>query len=146
MEQGQPTKYKSEYDEQVEKLCKLGSTDKDIANFFNVTDTTINNWKLAHATFFESLKRGKDHFDSELVEKSLRNRAIGCSHPETRVVVVNGVPEKVEITKHYPPDSTAMIFWLKNRQSARWKDKQEIDVNSIDRTGARSFGGEPTDS
>jgi len=44
--EGRPTKYLSEYNEQVEKLCKLGATDKQLADFFNVTEKTINNWKV----------------------------------------------------------------------------------------------------
>ena len=56
---GRPTNYKKEYDEQAYKLCLLGATDKEMADFFNVKEQTINNWKKNHPSFFESIKRGK---------------------------------------------------------------------------------------
>jgi hypothetical protein len=56
---GRPSKYKPEYCDQVEKLCKLGATDKDIADFFEVEESTINNWKVEHPEFMESIKTVK---------------------------------------------------------------------------------------
>jgi len=49
---GRPTKYKPEYDAQALKLCRLGATDEQLADFFNTTFQTINNWKKAHPSFF----------------------------------------------------------------------------------------------
>jgi len=34
----------------------------------------------------------------------------------------------VPTVKHYPPDTTAAIFWLKNRQPAKWREKQEVET------------------
>jgi len=124
---GRPKLYKEEYIEQVYKLCKLGSTDKDIADFFNVTETTINNWKDSEPKFFESLKRGKDAFDTIKVEGALKHRAIGYEHNETKVFCQDGQIITHEVVKHYPPDTGAAAFWLKNRDPERWRDKQEID-------------------
>ena len=31
------------------------------------------------------------------------------------------------IIKHYPPDTTAAIFWLKNRKTDQWRDKQDVE-------------------
>lgn len=121
---GRPSKYKPEFDAQAEKLCRLGATDKDIAEFFGVTEATLNNWKLRHSSFFESLKRGKDEVDA-LVEQSLFKRATGYSHPDVHISNYQGTVTITPIVKHYPPDSTAMIFWLKNRQPERWRDKHE---------------------
>jgi DNA-binding XRE family transcriptional regulator len=120
---GQPTKYKKEYDEQARKLCLMGYTDAQLADFFNVTETTINNWKNQHKSFFESLKAGKVIADAEVVD-SLYHRAKGCSHTETKVVSTQNGVELVDVEKHYPPDPTSMIFWLKNRQPDKWRDKQ----------------------
>jgi hypothetical protein len=125
---GRPSKYKNEYAEQVYKLCLLGATDKEIANFFHTTEKTINTWKERHPGFLQSLKRGKDEADS-IVATKLFHRAIGYEHPEDKIFNDNGEPLVVPTIKHYPPDTTAAIFWLKNRQPAKWRDKQDVDLN-----------------
>lgn len=119
-----PTKYKAEYCEQAHKLVLLGATDTQLADFFEVTEQTINNWKLQHEEFFESLKLGKEEADSR-VEESLYNRATGYSHPEDKVFNNNGEIITHRVIKHYPPDPTSMIFWLKNRQPEQWRDRVE---------------------
>jgi len=123
---GRPTAYKEEYNEQVFKLCLLGATDADIANFFEVTETTINNWKIDYPTFFESIKRGKERADATVAE-SLYKRANGYEHPDVDIKMYEGEIIQTPLVKHYPPDTTAAIFWLKNRKSAHWRDKQEIE-------------------
>ena len=127
MTTGRPTKYKEEFVEQVYKLCLLGATDIEIADFFSVCEDTINNWKVEYPEFFVSIKKGKDTHDSDKVERSLRDRAIGYSHDEQKIFNDNGSAMVVDTTKHYPPDTTAAIFWLKNRQPERWRDKSEVD-------------------
>jgi hypothetical protein len=128
---GRPTKYKAEYAEQAYKLCLLGSIDKDLANFFEVTESTINEWKLKYPKFSESIKRGKDQADAVIAE-SLFHRAKGYSHPDTDIRVVNGQIKMTKITKHYPPDTVAGIFWLKNRQKKNWRDKVEHGFTDTD--------------
>lgn len=126
-EGGRPTKYKDDYDDQAYKLCLLGSTDKELANFFEVAESTINLWKLEHEGFSESIKRGKSLADANVAER-LYKRAMGYEHKEDKIFNNNGKALVVGTTKHYAPDTTAAIFWLKNRQPARWRDKQEVDV------------------
>ena len=128
---GRPSKYKPEYDEQAYKLTLLGATDKDLATFFEVEEKTINNWKIQQPSFLQSLKRGKDIADSTVGER-LYQRATGYSHPDVKVMQYEGKPIIVPVTKHYPPDTTAAIFWLKNRQPEKWRDKQETDLNVKD--------------
>lgn len=126
---GQPTQYKEEYAEQARKLCMLGYTDAEIADFYNVTERTINNWKKKHPEFFQSLKDGKDLADGEVVA-ALYHRATGYSHKEDKILSNSQDPEKpviVETTKHYPPDTTACAIWLNNRQSSRWKSRRPVD-------------------
>lgn len=101
---GRPSDYKPEYAEQARKLCLLGYTDKEMGDFFTVTEQTINNWKIDHPEFFESIKKGKVFADTDVVT-SLHDKAIDG-------------------------DTTAMIFWLKNRQPKKWRDKQEIDMTA----------------
>lgn len=119
-----PTKYLEEYNEQAKKLCRLGATDKELADFFEVSESTLNLWKKEHPLFSESLKAGKLLADAEVADK-LYKRATGYSHPEDKIFNDNGAPLIVNTEKHYPPDTTAAIFWLKNRRPDRWKDKRE---------------------
>lgn len=123
---GRPSKYKPEYAEQAAKLCKLGATDAQLADFFEVSISTVNLWKVEHPEFSESVKLPKAEAD-ERVEQSLYRRAMGYEHDEVDIRVVGGKIIQTPIRKYYPPDSTAMIFWLKNRKPAEWRDKQEIE-------------------
>ena len=125
---GRPSDYRIEYNEQVEKLCLLGATDIEIANFFNVDERTIQRWRLDFPEFCRSVKKGKELADSRVAE-SLFNRALGYKHEEDKIFNDQGSPLIVPTIKHYPPDTTAAIFWLKNRQPSKWRDKQEIDNN-----------------
>jgi hypothetical protein len=124
---GRPSKYKPEYAEQAYKLCLLGATDKDMADFFDTTEQTINAWKNSQTEFFESLKRGKTLADATVAQK-LYHRAIGYEHPEIITATHQGqITDTMEVTKHYAPDPTAAIFWLKNRKPKEWRDKQDIE-------------------
>jgi hypothetical protein len=131
MAAGRPSKYKAEYATQAHKLCLLGATDDELADFFEVSASTLNLWKLSHKPFSESIKKGKAAADSEVASK-LFHRATGYEHPDLDIRVVSGRIVQTELTKHYPPDTTAAIFWLKNRQPKQWRDKQEVDHTSSD--------------
>lgn len=122
---GRPTKYKPEYVEQAVKLCLLGATEQDLANFFSVNVDTLYEWRSKHPEFSEAIKQAKTDLDAQ-VEQSLFRRATGYSHPAVKIFNDDGVALKVEYTEHYPPDATSMIFWLKNRQPQKWRDRQEI--------------------
>ncbi|PHM57014.1 terminase [Xenorhabdus sp. KK7.4] len=76
-----PTKYQEAYAEQARKLCLLGYTDKELADFFEVSESTLNNWKHDHPGFLESLKKGKQVADGEVAAK-LFHRATGYEHAE----------------------------------------------------------------
>ena len=130
-EMGRPTKYKAEYAEQAKKLCNLGATNTELADFFGVSVSTINLWLVTHQDFSDSVKRGKDVADDR-VEESLFRRACGYEHDETDIRVVANELVMTPVRKHYPPDSTAMIFWLKNRRSDAWRDKSQQEVTGKD--------------
>ena len=124
---GRPSKYQDDFAAQAFKLCLLGATDKDLAGFFDTTEQTINAWKKAHPEFLEALKAGKNRADAEVANRLYR-RALGYSHKEDKIFQYEGEPVIVPTTKHYPPDTTAMIFWLKNRQPGSWRDKRDVEV------------------
>lgn len=128
---GRPTDYKDEYCEQVEKLCRLGATDEEIADFFDVHVDTVYEWKSVHCEFSEAIKRGKTLADANVADR-LYQRAMGYSHDAVKIFPDGGKDEKgnkeplvVPYTEHYPPDTAAAIFWLKNRQRKKWRDKVE---------------------
>lgn len=140
---GRPTSYKPKYAEVAGRLCKeKGYTDKNLAVHFNVSETTINNWKHDFLEFLESIKKGKDDFDSRVVEQALLKRAVGYSYVETTRELQSEsgelFDEEIEssiqtlevtkkVTKQIAPDVTAQIFWLKNRKPQRWSDMKEIE-------------------
>jgi hypothetical protein len=124
MSVGRPTKYDPAYCTQVEKLCKLGATDKEIADFFDIAESTVNEWKLTYTEFSESIKTGKMLADAEVADK-LFKRATGYSHEDVDIKMYDGDIITTPLIKHYPPDTAAAIFWLKNRQKKKWRDKME---------------------
>lgn len=128
---GRPTEYKQEYAAQAEKLCMLGATDSEIAEFFDVSVRTIHRWKHDYDEFCHSIKSGKEKAD-ERVERSLYQKAVGYDFVEEQAIKIKVEQhreevEVVEITKHAPADTTAAIFWLKNRRKDDWRDKQEVE-------------------
>ncbi|KKM64026.1 hypothetical protein LCGC14_1505610, partial [marine sediment metagenome] len=125
---GQPTKFTSINLAEVTHYAQSGYTDEELARIFDVTRTTIGNWKNSYPEFFDTLKSGKLIADSK-VEASLYQRACGYSHPEVHISNYQGKITKTPIIKHYPPDPTSMIFWLKNRQKDKWRDKQELELS-----------------
>lgn len=128
---GRPTKYKPEYDDLAYKFCLLGATDAQLAVNFDVHIDSIEEWKLVHPNFSESIKNGREVADAN-VGKSLYSRAMGYEHPEDEIFCHRGEVTVVPTIKHYPPDPTALIFWLKNRRPDLWRDRQEIQVDSAD--------------
>jgi len=123
---GRPSMFSSEMERQSKILAEKGFTDKEIAEVIGITEQTLNNWKKSQPEFFESLKDWKEKADRK-VERSLYERACGYKHPEVHISNYQGVITTTDITKQYPPDTTAAIFWLKNRDKEHWRDKSEVD-------------------
>lgn len=121
-----PTDYRQEYAEQARKLCLLGFTDKQLAVFFGVNESTINRWKQKYPEFCKSIKSGKVIADAQVVE-SLFKRATGIEVTEVEVRDDGKKKVKRVTKKHIPPDPTAQIFWLKNRQPELWRDKPTVE-------------------
>jgi len=108
--------------DQVEVIASLGLIDEEIAVVLGIQKSTLNNWKK-DPKFLDSLKRGKLKADFQ-VTKSLFNKATG-----KRVVVEQTPKGPVEKTITVDPDTSAIIFWLKNRRPDLWRDRQQIDGN-----------------
>lgn len=123
---GRPSDYRPEYDAEAEDLYRNGKTDDEVAEYFGVPRSTLLRWVKQNQGFRYARKAGKDADMN--VERSLYQRAMGYSHPDTHISNFKGEITETPITKHYPPDTTACIFWLKNRQRDKWRDKIEADV------------------
>lgn len=123
---GRPSSFKPEYAEQAYRLCLLGMTDVEMAQFFGVSPTTIDNWKKDHPEFLGSITHGKQAADADVAEKLYR-RACGYSHDAVKIFMPAGAtaPVYAAYVEHYPPDTPAASLWLRNRQPARWRDKME---------------------
>lgn len=129
---GRPSAYKDEYVDLARKYCLLGATDEDLAKFFEVSVTTIDNWKNEHSDFLGAIKEGKDQADAR-VAHSLYNQAIGYKSKKVVTATHMGrITDEKEIDEYIGPSATAAIFWLKNRQKDKWRDKQEIDHRTPD--------------
>lgn len=125
---GRPSSYQPEYAKQAEKLCILGATDVQLADFFGVSIPTLYAWAARNEEFLSALKTGKDAAD-ERVERSLYHKAIGYTFESEKIFQHQGEIIRAQTREHVPPDTTAMIFWLKNRRKDLWRDKTEQDVN-----------------
>lgn len=120
----------------IEDWARMGLTNEQIAHNMGITRETLNQWSKKYSDISDTLKRGKDVVDIE-VENKLLKRALGYRYTETtKKRVFNPKTEKTEfvvtkeIEKEVVPDTTAQIFWLKNRRPDRWKDKQEVTVDA----------------
>jgi hypothetical protein len=151
-----PSKYESHVQPKltlVEAWARDGLTDDQIAHNLSIAVSTLYEYKDKHPEFSEALKRGKDDIDV-IVENALLKRALGYSYEEITREPVQVKPytdehgnvreHKLEVTKvvvkEVQPDTTAQIFWLKNRRPQAWRDKQDIEhsgqmTNKIDLSG-----------
>lgn len=129
---GRPTDYKPEYAKQAEMLCRLGATDAELADFFDVSTVTIWRWQSRHEEFCNALRTGKEPAD-ERVKRSLYQRAVGYSYDSEKVFQFQGEIIRAKTVEHVPPDPNAAFTWLKNRDKDNWRDKHHIE-HSVDET------------
>lgn len=110
----------------LEAWARDGLTDEQIAHNMGVSTATLYNYKRDHLEILEALKKGKEVVDIQ-VENALLKRALGYSYEEKKVEVSEEGTKVTKTIKEVVPDTTAQIFWLKNRRPDRWRDKQDIE-------------------
>lgn len=115
----------------IEKWCDEGAIDVEIAKRLGISVKTLYEYKK-YSEFLQAIKKGKENADYK-VENSLYKRAMGYRVLEKTIIRnADGEIIKEQIQeKHIAPDTTAQIFWLKNRMRENWNDKQQIDLNVI---------------
>jgi transcriptional regulator with XRE-family HTH domain len=130
---GRPTVFRDEYVHQARQFCLLGATDVQLAEMLGVSVSTVDKWKQSKHEFLQAIKDGKAAADAK-VATSLFKRALGYRHKAVKILTVarganqGSVVEEVPYVEHYPPDTAAAIFWLKNRQPEMWRDKVEQQI------------------
>ena len=129
---GRPSKYDAWKDklEVIQGWARDGLTDEQIAHNMGISPATLYDYKNKYPEFVEALKKGKEVIDVQ-VENALLKRALGYKYDEvTKERNKKGalVTTKI-ITKEVHPDTTAQIFWLKNRKPEEWRDKKDIDLD-----------------
>ena len=114
----------------LEGWARDGLTDEQIAGNIGINTSTLYDWKNKFPKISEALKKGKEVVDIQ-VENALLKRALGYDFQETRVEKSDKDGTKIiQTLKHIPADTTAQIFWLKNRRPDKWRDKPEIHGDS----------------
>ena len=111
----------------LEGWARDGLTDEQIAKNIGISRASLYEWKKKEVDIFDALKKGKEVIDFE-VENALLKKALGYTITLNKQKVTKD-GDVVDITEevHVPPDTTAQIFWLKNRKPNTWKDKVETD-------------------
>ena len=146
-----PSEYRPDYHpEAARKFGLLGYTDEEMARSFGIGKTTINRWKKEFREFREAVVAGKELADVEVAQAFFR-RAIGYEYPSEKIVTLsigNGesVVERVPITAVVLPDASAALNWLKNRQPAKWRDKQEHELSGEIKVTLNLEGDTTTDT
>ena len=114
----------------LEGWARDGLTDEQIADNIGISRSTLYDWKSKYSDISDALKKGKEVVDIQ-VENALLKRALGYDFQETRVEKSDKDGTKIiQTLKHIPADTTAQIFWLKNRRPDKWRDKPEIPGDS----------------
>lgn len=121
--------------------CTDGLTDEQIAENIGINVATLYTWKNKHSKIDDALKKGKEIVDRQ-VENALLKKALGIDKRIKKPIKVkktiyeNGkkleekeVIEYVDEDIYIPPDTTAQIFWLKNRKPQEWRDRKEVNVD-----------------
>ena len=126
--QGRPSAFNDRLVLSILEFAKTGATDAQIAEKFGIAESTLYSWKGKHTSFAEALKEAKDVAD-DLVEMSLFKRAVGFQHPDLHFSAYEGYVTTTPFTKVHAPDTTACIFWLKNRRPELWRDVHKIEAD-----------------
>ena len=121
----------------VEGWARDGLTEKQIADNLGISQDRLIDYKKKYFEFFEAIKKGKEIVDYK-VENALLKRALGYTITiKEDKLDKDGCVHTLERDVHVPADTTAQIFWLKNRQKEKWRDKQDItndeELNKLDK-------------
>lgn len=113
----------------IEGWAKDGLTNEQISANMGIDVATLYRWKKKHRELCDALKNGKEVIDRQ-VENALLKRALGYKYREVKEEYEFGeLAKRTVTTKEVVPDTTAQIFWLKNRKPDEWRDKKNLDMS-----------------
>ena len=124
-EVGGLTKYDPQLCPLVVDYSLLGATLVEIAALLDISFPTLQRWRDKYPAFRNALLEGRELADAR-VAKSLYRRAIGYSHPDVHICVIEGQVVQTPTVKHYPPDTAAAFIWLQNRRRGEWKQRRDV--------------------
>lgn len=125
------TKWRPEFLRIARKAAEFGATIREIGEFLDVSHETIHQWMHSRKDFANAIRTGKAAADKR-VEEALYHRALGYKYDAKKIQLDReGNWCEREYVEHVPPDTTACIFWLKNRKPAEWRDRQEHLVEQV---------------
>jgi len=127
---GRPSTFNEQIKHVIINLYKEGKTNQQVADCIGVHRRTLDFWKAKDAEFLRTINDIKDLPD-KLIEATLFQKASGYSHKEEKVFCSEGQIITHDTIKQYPPDTASMIFWLKNRQPKRWREKMESERDIV---------------
>jgi transcriptional regulator with XRE-family HTH domain len=127
---GPKTKYNDERGEAFVRLARAGKTAAEIAEALRVSRKTLTNWMRRNPELLLAVRSARKLADG-VVEAALFQRATGYSHKAVKIFCSKeGLVTQVPYVEHYAPDTQAAMFWLRNRQPKRWREKSDgTDVN-----------------
>ena len=138
---GRPTRFHPDMCEEAHNYCLLGATNDELADFFSVSPSTIDNWIAGHRDFESAVKSGRVVADAK-VARGLYARAVGYERKVEREVILGGELKPVTSTVHYPSNVQACIFWLRNRRRRSWRDAPDDPSTEVDDIALLDAAGE----
>ena len=128
-QRGRPTLYRPEFPDLARRFCLLGGTNEELADFFEVSRSTIDEWLRVHPEFAERVRKGRDMIDMVVADKLL-TRALGYTQEGKKYVLHRGEEKELRHVVHHPPDVRACIFWLRNRRRKHWLERAQTPDES----------------
>lgn len=114
-----------------------GATDEDIAKKIGISRSTLTDWKGRFPAISAALKKNKEIADIAIENElygSCKGRTVKVKKPikvkkvrvtENKERFETEVIEYADEEVYIPPNTTAQIFWLKNRRPDKWRDRPE---------------------
>jgi hypothetical protein len=130
---GPKPKYDPIFAGHARRLCMLGATMQELADYFGVARCTIATWSAQYPDFGQAVNEGRLTADSVLAER-LYEKAKGYEVQTERLVQIDGEWKPVTYTRRMPPDTQALTFWLRNRRPQNWRETVEhrhVDVDKL---------------
>lgn len=126
---GRKSTYNNDILERVKMWARDGLTEKEMCAKIGITEQCFAIWKHKYIELVVALKENKEIVDAK-VEQALYKKAMGFEYEETKITVDENGKKRVEKIKRFcPPSDTAMIFWLKNRQRTKWRNREEVEIS-----------------